>query len=325
MSFHKPYSATLATFIVVASILFAGCGGQLEPPIRIGTIVWPGYEFFYLARSLNYFKEATVQLVEYTSSSEALRGFKNNTLEAVALSGDEFLRLAEEQPDVRAIAILDFSFGGDALISQKGITNFAQLKGRVVGVEPNSVGTLLLTHALNQSGIARNEIILLHASNLQQEEMFLSGAIDAVATFEPTKTQLLKRGAHLLFDSRNIPHKILDVLVVRQKMIEENAERLTEALNAWFKAREYYLANKRHAAELMAERVKLAPEEFEKAMEGLIIPSKEENADFFEKSDNNVSPHFASMAQFLHQNGLLKTSLDPASFMDASIVRGPRK
>ena len=43
--------ARLVSIVVVLfGLLLAGCGSQPEPPLRVGTNLWPGYEPLYLAR-----------------------------------------------------------------------------------------------------------------------------------------------------------------------------------------------------------------------------------------------------------------------------------
>lgn len=58
-------------------------------PLRIGTLVWPGYEPLYLARERGYLDPKSVRLVEYPSNSEVTRAFRNRAIEAAALTFDE--------------------------------------------------------------------------------------------------------------------------------------------------------------------------------------------------------------------------------------------
>jgi len=76
---------------------------SLPPPLRVGTNVWPGFEGFYLARDLGYFDDTPVQMVEFGSSSEVLRAYRNGDLEVAALTLDETLLLAETNPQVRIV------------------------------------------------------------------------------------------------------------------------------------------------------------------------------------------------------------------------------
>jgi len=45
---------------------------------------------------------------------------------------------------------------------------------------------------------------------------FKKRQVDAIVTFEPVKSELLSSGANILFDSHQIPGRIVDVLVVRK-------------------------------------------------------------------------------------------------------------
>ena len=66
-----------------------------ESPILLGTNVWPGYEPLYLARSLGYWDDSSVKLVEYSSASQVIRAFRNDAIHIAALTLDEVLLLKE--------------------------------------------------------------------------------------------------------------------------------------------------------------------------------------------------------------------------------------
>ena len=69
----------LALLAVTANLSVA------DQPIRIGTNVWPGYEPLYLARSLqDWQQDGDIVLVEYPSSTEVIRAFRNRAIESAA-------------------------------------------------------------------------------------------------------------------------------------------------------------------------------------------------------------------------------------------------
>jgi hypothetical protein len=46
------------TIILLVSLSCCSCVEEPEPPFRVGTNFWPGYELFYLARDLGYYDRA---------------------------------------------------------------------------------------------------------------------------------------------------------------------------------------------------------------------------------------------------------------------------
>lgn len=71
---------------LLAAVLAAGCGQRAEHPLRIGLLVWPAYEVPYLARHLGYYDGLDVQLVEFQSPAEALRAYRSEGIDAVAVA-----------------------------------------------------------------------------------------------------------------------------------------------------------------------------------------------------------------------------------------------
>lgn len=79
--------------------------------------------------------------------------------------------LVETQRNISVVLITDVSNGADVILGKPEIQSLKDLKGRRVGA-------------------------------------FKQGTVDAVVTFEPVRSNLLKSGAKLLFDSTQIPGEI---------------------------------------------------------------------------------------------------------------------
>lgn len=245
---------------MLSIVVAAACKLGGEFPIRIGTIVWPGYEALYLARGLGYFEGVPVKMVEFGNTPEALRAFKNRAIEAVAITGDEFVRLAETHPDIRAVLVFDFSHGGDVLLAAEGIQKASDLKGKRIGFEPDAVSMYFLNRFLERHSIQRESVELVPIPLEQHEQTLLNLEVEAVVTFEPQATRLSQSGANRLFDSSSIPGEIFDVLAVREELIRDRPGDLVAILSAYFKALGFIANRPDEAAERMARRVGVSPE-----------------------------------------------------------------
>ncbi|MFZ5530937.1 MAG: ABC transporter substrate-binding protein, partial [Pseudomonadota bacterium] len=167
---------------IVALLLLAllgACSDPPDPPLRVGTNVWPGYEPLYLARDLNFFNAQQVRLVEYPNASEVLRSFRNDAIEVAAVTLDEALLLHDHTPDIRIILGLDYSNGGDALLAQPGIRTLAELKGRRVGVENTALGAYMLSLALESIGMFSSEVQIVPLTVDAHETAFKNKTVDA--------------------------------------------------------------------------------------------------------------------------------------------------
>jgi len=252
-------------------------------PLAVGTNVWPGYEPLYLARNLGYYNDS-IRLVEYSSATEVLRAIRNKLIDVAALTLDEVLLLRQSGVDVRIVLVTDISNGGDVIVARPGIESLADLKGRKVGVESTALGAYVLTRALQKVGLTPADVQVVPIEVASHYMAYTDNVMDAVVTFEPVRSQLLRDGAHLVFDSSQIPGEIVDVMVVREEVLAGKEEQIQGLISGWFKALTYLSVNPNDASKRMTGRLNLSPEEVLASYEGLILPDPEGNLDMFDES-----------------------------------------
>jgi NitT/TauT family transport system substrate-binding protein len=259
------------------ALVLAGCGREPEPTLRIGTNVWIGSEPLYLARELGQLNPKTVQLVEYPSASEVLRAFRNQAIDGMAISLDELFGLAVDGLKPRVIFILDESRGADAVVGRSGMRSMKDLKGKPVAVESGALGAFVLSRALALNGMRSGDVNVVHMESNEQPSAFDKGQIDGAVTFDPYRAQLLKAGATPLFDSKQIPGEIVDLVAVRASVLEQQPKAVQSLLSGWFKAIDYLQREPQDAARRMGVRQQTSGEQFLSSLQGLHIPSREEN------------------------------------------------
>lgn len=265
-------------FLVLVMLLIGSADLLAEPPLRLGTNLWPGYEPLYLAAyRYRWSERLNVRMLEYPSASGVLRAFRNRTLEAAALTLDEVLMLREAGLPVRVVAVLDISHGGDVVLAHPEYSTFGDLAGARVGVESSALGAYVLSRALQLHDLKLEDLTVVHADFSEHEQAFLERRMDAVVTFEPVRTRLLAEGARLLFDSRQIPGEIVDVLVVHEDIIDERGDHLMMLIQDWFSALDYMRESPDAAAEFTARRLGISPSEVIASYDGLELPDVVEN------------------------------------------------
>ncbi|MBD2359507.1 ABC transporter substrate-binding protein [Tolypothrix sp. FACHB-123] len=319
MNSHKRlyFLASLACLLVILS----SCLQSPPQPLRVGGNVWPGYESLYLASDLGYYNNNQIQLVDYPSATEVSRALRNGDLEVAALTLDETLSVAETNHDVRVVLITDVSAGGDAILAKPGIETLAALKGRRVGVESNALGALVITRALEQVNLSPQDLKIVSLGVSEHEFAFKQGSVDAVVTFEPVRSKLLKMGANLLFDSRQIPGEIVDVLVVPQTVLESQRKQLDVLIQGWFRALDYLNKHPEDAAKRMAPRQGLNPKQFLATLELLHIPDFQENQQLLSKADPKLLNVLRKLSKLMLEKDLLKQAVQVESLLDDRLVK----
>ncbi|GGC05217.1 hypothetical protein GCM10011352_34240 [Marinobacterium zhoushanense] len=298
--------------LLTLGLSMLGCNSP-EPPLRLGTNVWPGYEPLYLARELGYLERDRVQLVELLSASEVIRAYRNGALDVVALTLDEALLLRDGGVEAQVLMITDTSYGADAIIARNG-ERVADLRGRRVGVETNALGAYMLSRALSLEGLNSSEVEIVPLEVNQHEEAFLQGRVDAVVTFEPVRSRLLDRGGVELFNSRAIPDEVVDLLVVRPELVESRPEQLKHLLDVWFRSVAYIKAQPLRAHAFMSTRLRLSPEQVKQALAGLRIPDRQHNQALIYEEPSMLLQQAQRLNEVMDRRDLISGPVDLRDF-----------
>jgi len=134
-----------------------------------------------------------------------------------------------------AIIVGDYSNGNDALIVRNNLT-IPQLKGKKVNLVQFSVSHYMLSRALDMNGMTDDDVKIVNVSDSDIGPAFIANKDqEAVVTWNPLVMEIMKTpGVKKIFDSSQIPGEILDLMVVKTKVLQANPE-LGKALNgAWF-------------------------------------------------------------------------------------------
>ncbi len=312
------------TFSIVAvalcTAILASCT-KAEAPLRVGANVWPGYETLYLARSLGYYDNTPIRLVDYPSGTEEVRAYRNGDIEAAGISIDQALVLAANNPDVKIVVVMDFSNGGDVILGKPEIQNMQGLKNKPVGVEANALGAFIITRALEQKGMSPQDIKIVSLGVSEHERAFKQGTVDAVVTFGSARTKLLAAGAKLLFDSSQIPGEIVDVLIVRDEVIKKQPKALQALIDGRFRALDYLTKNPQDAAIKIAPRTGITPEQFLESLKGLRSPDLQENQKLLGKRDPSLLKGVKRLSEVMLDNKLLPKAVDTAHLLDDRLVK----
>jgi NitT/TauT family transport system substrate-binding protein len=242
-------------------------------PWRIAISPWLGYEPLVLAQETDTLPPA-MRVVELTSNTESQRAFRNGLVELAALTLDESLRLADEGVALHIVAVLSDSAGADAVLAPPDVaarlavarspnqaTDRPPLR---IGLERTALGEFLLAHWLDKQGLALADVQPTHLDAAEHENALTARTVDVLITFEPMKTRLERRGAVSVFDTRELPGAVVDVLVARPGL---DPARLAALLLAWDGARQR-LSNSA-APPWMALALDLSAGDYQQALQGL--------------------------------------------------------
>lgn len=309
LSQARPILRQLAILALLACLFnsLSSCAQKPDPVLRVATNVWPGYETLYLARSLGLYDQSSIKLVEMTSASQVSHAIRNGTIEVAALTLDETLNLIQDRSvDLRVVLVMDISDGADALIARTGVANLADLAGKKIGVENGATGAIVLDAALQNANLQAHQVDIVPLTVNNHLTAWKQNQIDAVITFDPVRSALLNSGGHQLFDSSQIPGRILDVLVARTDAIEANPAALKTLIAGHFSALDYLSSNPDDAATRMAGRLATSANQVLAQFKGLKQPDLAENRHWLSGEEAALHQSARDLAQLMYQHRLLQ-------------------
>ncbi len=293
-----------ATMLGVMAPLL-GCGAKVEP-LKVASNVFPGYEFLHLAASLGLLDAAQVKMLTMPSATACLQALAAGSIDGAALTLDEVLSAQADNMPLQVVAVLDVSLGVDVVLVQPEIQGVAQLAGRRIGVEQSAVGALMLAATLEQVGLQLQDVELVYATVDQHVELFKQRQVDALVTFSPVPQQLAGLGAVPVFDSRQIPDMIVDVLAVRPDAIARNPAAIRQLVAGQFGALQQWQTQPQTVAAQLASRLGIEMSQLEQAFEGMHLLGVEENRLWLQQPGGKMEKTLDALQQLMLKSQLLR-------------------
>jgi NitT/TauT family transport system substrate-binding protein len=302
---RRAFTQHIVSMGVVGPFVY-GCVPAKSDPLRIGAQPWPGYELIYLARELNLYNGNEINLIEAPSASANLRGLATRSLDGACLTLDEVLTARSNGVDLTIVAVLDESRGADVLIARQDIPDLKSLKGKTVGVEQTATGAVLLNAALDAAGLSANDIQTIYIPIENHLSHFLDGKLDAIVTYEPTKSKLLAKKTHAIFSSASIPGRILDTIAIRSEVIPKKSSELKSLVHSHFQARSEWKNNPAKNAPKMAGRLDLAAADVPAAFSEIHLPDAQENLAWMTGNPAKLTANAQFLGELMARQGLLR-------------------
>lgn len=301
--------------LCVISFMLGACA-KAPASLRLGYHEFPSYELLAMASEDGFFGDTRVHPVEYASATQGQRAFRNGAVDVAAVTLDEALTIAQDVPDLRVVAVIDRSHGGDAILARDTIGSLADLRGKRVGVELTALGAYMLTRALDHAGMTMRDVDVVHAQFDTHERLFQDGSVDAVVTFEPVRSRLIADGAKVLFDSASIPNEILDVLVTRAAYADEHPEAIADMLKGWFRAVDELSRNPGQVAGRVASRLGMTDEEVTTAFRLIQVAGAEQNRRYLLAPGATLPGQVRRLGTTMINASLLARLVDPEQLTD---------
>ena len=252
----------------------AGCAAKPEE-VNVPISSWPGYEYFYLAERRGLAERYGFKLTtsQFADPQEIVHSYLRGELNVAQLTTVELVDICEKIPErcPVVVLILDESRGGDIIAARHGVGSLQDLAGKRIGTTFSSLGPYFVSRALQRSGLSLDQVEVRNMPLAEMPAALKQGSVDAVAFYPPFSDYAARDGhSRVLFDSRQTPGEIFDILVIDPSYLHSNAVVLTKLVKAWQDAHQLAQTHPKQSIGLMADRQKVSAKEFQQAENGLV-------------------------------------------------------
>ena len=307
---------------MVAGSLAPSLGGCIHrhPPMRVGSVVFPGYESLFLARERGLLNPTDIRLIELHSSTDTVRALAADQLEVGCLTLDEVLSARADGVDLRVILVMDESAGADVVMSRQALPSLSALRGKRIALEETAVGGVMLAALLRAADLSARDIVQVATTQDQTAVLFSKGEVDAVVTTEPWASQIEAAGGQRIFDSTSTPGRILDVLAVRAGALSTYDLALRQLVSAHFGAWALLASDPKLASQLMAPRLQIEPADVVGAFRGLKLPDERTNVEML-APNGSLFRTVDELQSVMLRDGLLSRRLQRSDLIDGSFLK----
>ena len=302
-------------------------GADPSEAVVLGYSSWAGWWPWAIGEAEGIFAAngANVELKWFDGYIQSMETFAAGQIDANCQTLNDTISFAADAVNGEVVVLVnDNSAGNDKIIVAEDINTITDLKGRTVALEEGVVDDFLLTLALEEKGMSRDDVEIKGMDTGDAAAAFAAGKVDAVGAFPPFWLTALKReGSKELISSKEFPGAIPDLLVVSQTLIDEKPEQVQALVNSWFDIRDFMQKNPEKADEIMAERAGVSVEEFEQFKEGTQFFTVEDNLEAFSPGDSMKHMPFAAkkMTKFMLDVGFIEEGPDLDKLFDPQFVK----
>jgi NitT/TauT family transport system substrate-binding protein len=259
-------------------------------PVRLGVVNWIGYGPIYCAAANGDYRKygVDVRLVTFSDNSLMSGALQGGEIEASTLTYDQVIMASAKGWQLKVVMPLDYSVGGDAIVSTGAIRSVKDLKSRKVAFQSLSPSDFLLGYALAQAGLSEKDIRSVNSTPEGVVSIMATGAVDAGVTYEPSVSMILKLGGgklyHVLLSSREARGMITDVLAVTESTIARNPKLVAALIRGTLDGLAFMQHEPAKALALIGKTLEITPTEVQAELSNIENPPLAELDEVFKNS-----------------------------------------
>lgn len=282
------------------------------PLLRVGTQPWIGYGPWWIALEKGFFEKrgVKVELIDFVTDQDLNSGLASGQFDGANIATHTSAFLVNAGVDLKLVLLLDASYEADAIIAGPGIETIADLKGKKVAFEEGSTSDLLLSYALMQNGMTKDDIEVVPMPAADAGAAAVAGRVDVAVTYEPYISAALAKGEgyRIIYSAGVKPGLIGDFLAFPQEVLDSKGDAVRKMILAWQDAMDFLQENPDEGQAIIANAVGSDLEEFKTAWKGVKLYDLEENKQMFQ---GEIQATYREVVEVLKATGAVERVPEP--------------
>jgi len=204
--------------LIFIFIFFIGCKNKKE--INLAANEWVGYAPIFYANEKGWLKKENIKLIRTVSLGESIKLYKNGLVDAFCATQYEYIPLKKQ---VSPIILLDKSYGGDMILSNKTIPKLKKYTKLDVYLEIDSVNSLLLKYFSKEYNISMDKFNFINGDQeqLSKKTLNLNSPL-LIVTYTPYDIIYKSKGLNIISSTKTDKNLlVIDALFVNKNLIKD--------------------------------------------------------------------------------------------------------
>jgi NitT/TauT family transport system substrate-binding protein len=328
MSLTRKLTAA-AALGVAAALTLSACGGDDSDAEKVtfGYIGdYNGTSLLAIAEDQNLWEKhgLEVDAKVFTNGPLQIQALGTGDLDFGYIGPGAFWMPASGQAKIVAINTLG---NADRVIAQAGTTSIEQLRGKTVAVPEGTSGDMILTLALENAGMTKDDVKVVNMDPSTIVSAFASKQVDAAGFWYPSIETIKDQVPDLSELAKNSDFEsqmtFPTAFVAGNEVVSDDEEKTEKTIAVLREAMEYRTAHMDESIELTAEMLGVPVEQVEADAGNVQVLSVDE-VDQMTK-DGTINEWLTAMTDYFVEAGQLESSVDPNTYYTGDLFTGAAK
>ncbi len=217
-------------FLFSLFFLFTSCTQKANEKIEIVVNSWIGYTPFFYAQEKSYLKNLNIELITTVSLGESYDIFSVAKADMLTATQHEYNALKKDFPSLEPIILIDKSFGGDMILSNRTIKELQKSNSIDVYLEIDSINNEMIQEFTNKYHLDKDKINYINKDQSKIKDLpYSEESAIIIVTYSPYNIELLKTGYKELASTKNSDTIIvIDALFANHEFAKKHQKRLLQ-------------------------------------------------------------------------------------------------